>query len=81
MRGEWLLVRGVQGDGAPLTNNHSPLTSRMNAICLVIDRLHCGYLGCYGNAWVGMPGIVRLAAESFVRSGTARSFCPLGTTR
>ncbi len=41
----------------------------MNAICLVIDRLHGGYLGCYGNAWVGTPGLDRLAAESFVLDG------------
>ncbi len=38
----------------------------MNAICLVIDRLHCGYLGCYGNAWVGTPGFDHLAPGSFV---------------
>jgi arylsulfatase A-like enzyme len=41
----------------------------MNAICLVIDRLHCGYLGCYGNTWVGTPGLDRLASESFVLDG------------
>jgi arylsulfatase A-like enzyme len=41
----------------------------MNAICLVIDGLHAGYLGCYGNAWVGTPGCDRLAAESFVLDG------------
>jgi arylsulfatase A-like enzyme len=41
----------------------------MNAICLVIDRLQAGYVGCYGNAWVGTPGIDRLAAESFVLDG------------
>lgn len=38
----------------------------MNAICLVIDRLHVGYLGCYGNAWVRTPTFDRLAAEGFV---------------
>ncbi len=38
----------------------------MNAICLVIDRLHAGYLGCYGNRWVQTPEFDRLAAESFV---------------
>jgi hypothetical protein len=41
----------------------------VNAICLVIDRLHCGYLGCYGNGWVGTPGIDALACESFVLDG------------
>jgi len=38
----------------------------MNVICLVIDRLHAGYLGCYGNAWVGTPGFDRLACDSFL---------------
>ena len=38
----------------------------MNAICLVIDRLHRGFLGAYGNTWVETPAFDRLAAESFV---------------
>jgi len=38
----------------------------MNAICLVIDRLHAGFLGSYGNAWVQTPQLDRLAAESFL---------------
>ena len=38
----------------------------MNAICLVIDRLHRGFLGAYGNTWIETPAIDRLAAESFV---------------
>ncbi|MBN2021194.1 MAG: sulfatase-like hydrolase/transferase [Pirellulales bacterium] len=38
----------------------------MNAICLVIDRLHAGYLGAYGNAWIETPAVDRLACESFV---------------
>ncbi len=38
----------------------------MNAICVVIDRLHVGYLGCYGNSWIGTPSLDRLAAEGFV---------------
>ena len=37
-----------------------------NAICLLVDRLHAGYLGCYGNSWIQTPGFNRLAAESFV---------------
>jgi len=37
----------------------------MNAICLVIDRLHVGYVGAYGNAWIGTPALDRLAAEGF----------------
>ncbi|MCR4414597.1 MAG: sulfatase-like hydrolase/transferase, partial [Thermoguttaceae bacterium] len=37
----------------------------MNAICLVIDRLHLGYLGAYGNTWIQTPAFDRLAAEGF----------------
>lgn len=38
----------------------------MNAICLVIDRLHVGQLGCYGNASIATPGFDRLAADGFL---------------
>jgi len=37
----------------------------MNAIVVVVDRLHVGYLGCYGNTWVASPELNRLAVESF----------------
>ncbi|MEX2559845.1 MAG: sulfatase-like hydrolase/transferase [Pirellulales bacterium] len=38
----------------------------MNCICLVVDRLHSGYVGCYGNSWIATPALNRLAAEGFV---------------
>lgn len=38
----------------------------MNIIVLVIDRLHAGFLGCYGNSWVATPHFNRLAADGFV---------------
>jgi arylsulfatase A-like enzyme len=38
----------------------------MNAICLVIDRLHAGYLGAYGNSWIETPSLDRLASRSLV---------------
>ncbi len=38
----------------------------MNAICLVLDRLHVGYLGPLGNTWIDTPCFNRLAAEGFV---------------
>ncbi len=38
----------------------------MNVVVLSIDRLHAGYLGCYGNTWVATPHFNRLAAESFL---------------
>jgi len=37
-----------------------------SVLCLVIDRLHAGFLGAYGNSWVETPEFDRLAAESFV---------------
>ena len=38
----------------------------MNAICLVIDRLHAGFLGAYGNGWIETPELDRLASESLL---------------
>ncbi|HEY2146556.1 MAG TPA: hypothetical protein VGH32_01380 [Pirellulales bacterium] len=37
-----------------------------NVVCLVVDRLHSGFLGAYGNSWIATPNIDRLAAESFL---------------
>lgn len=53
----------------------------MNTICLVIDRLHLGYLGPYGNAWIRTPALNRLAAEgftfdaAFMESPQVEQFC------
>lgn len=38
----------------------------MNAIVVVVDGLHAGYLGCYGNSWIATPAIDRLASQGFV---------------
>ncbi len=38
----------------------------MNLISLVIDGLHVGYLGCYGNSWIATPNVDRLAADGFL---------------
>lgn len=38
----------------------------MNAISLVIDRWHAGYLGCYGNHWIATPQLDRIASEGHV---------------
>ena len=38
----------------------------MNAICLVLDRLHAGYVGAYGNSWIETPALDRLASRSLV---------------
>ncbi|MCG8586290.1 MAG: sulfatase-like hydrolase/transferase [Pirellulales bacterium] len=37
-----------------------------NLVCLVIDGLGAGALGCYGNTWLETPALDRLAAESLV---------------
>ncbi len=41
----------------------------MNSLCLVVDRLHWGYLGPYGNTWLPTPAFDRLAAQGFVWDG------------
>ena len=38
----------------------------MNAICLVFDRLHAGYVGAYGNTWIETPSFDRLASQAFL---------------
>ncbi len=38
----------------------------MSAICFVVDRLHAGYLGAYGNTWIETPALDQLASRSFV---------------
>ncbi|MBR6480102.1 MAG: hypothetical protein IKT12_00235, partial [Thermoguttaceae bacterium] len=39
-------------------------TAGPNIICFLTDRLHLGYLGAYGNGWIGTPAFDRLAGES-----------------
>jgi arylsulfatase A-like enzyme len=34
------------------------------AVVLSFDRLHLGYLGCFGNDWIETPNLNRLAVES-----------------
>jgi arylsulfatase A-like enzyme len=38
----------------------------MNIISVVIDRLHVGYLGCYGNSWIETHNLDHLAASGFL---------------
>jgi arylsulfatase A-like enzyme len=38
----------------------------MNAVCLVFDRLHAGYLGAYGNSWIETPAFDKLASQAFL---------------
>jgi arylsulfatase A-like enzyme len=37
-----------------------------NCLCIVIDRLHAGMIGAYGNSWIRTQHIDRLAASSFL---------------
>src|SRR5438128_2330588 len=52
---------------------------RRNVICLVIDRLHAGYLGAYGNTWINTPALDRLAAQSLVCDGAIIDSADLAT--
>lgn len=38
----------------------------MKVIVLVVNGLHLGYVGCYGNDWLDTPALDRLAAEGVV---------------
>jgi hypothetical protein len=38
----------------------------MNSLVLVMDGLHLGYLGAYGNCWIDTPEFDRLASQAFV---------------
>jgi arylsulfatase A-like enzyme len=38
----------------------------MNAICLILDRWHAGYVGAYGNSWIATPALDRLASQAMV---------------
>lgn len=42
------------------------MRSGMNVVVLQIDGLQAGYLGCYGNSWIGTPQVDRLASQSIV---------------
>ena len=37
-----------------------------NVLCLLVDRLHIGYWGAYGNSEIETPTLDRLAVESFL---------------
>ena len=37
-----------------------------NLICVVVDRLHAGMIGAYGNGWIHTSQLDHLASESFL---------------
>ncbi len=37
-----------------------------NVVCLMVDRVHVGYLGPYGNTWIQTPNFDRLAWQAVV---------------
>jgi arylsulfatase A-like enzyme len=39
---------------------------RPSAVCLLVDGLQAGFLGCYGNTWAPTPVIDRLASRALV---------------
>lgn len=52
------------------------------ALVISFDRLHAGYLGCYGNDWIETEHLDRLAAESVVFDGLyADDLSPSGLGR
>lgn len=38
----------------------------MNHLCIAFDRLHAGYLGCFGNTWGATPAFDRFASDAFL---------------
>lgn len=46
-------------------SNENRVTNN-SAICLVVDRLHAGFLGAMGNSWVRTPMFDRLASQSLL---------------
>lgn len=65
-------TRSLQSEFHTTAQQHGYLDSEgignrfMNIICLAIDALHIGMMGCYGSDSVPTPAIDRLASESFV---------------
>ena len=53
-------------EGALLPSPRVRYNFGMNAICLVFDRLHAGYVGAYGNSWIETPSFDRLASQAFL---------------
>ncbi len=37
-----------------------------NVICVVVDRLHAGMVGAYGNSWIRTTSLDRFASDAFV---------------
>jgi arylsulfatase A-like enzyme len=40
--------------------------TQQNLICIVVERLHAGTVGAYGNSWIGTAALDELASKSFV---------------
>ncbi len=50
-----------------MSSTQSPTAATpRRAVVISFDRLHAGYLGCYGNDWIETPNLDRLATESVV---------------
>ncbi|HEV2970403.1 MAG TPA: sulfatase-like hydrolase/transferase [Pirellulales bacterium] len=42
------------------------MNNARNIVCLVVDRLHSGFVGAYGNTWISTSEMNRLAAEALL---------------
>jgi len=40
--------------------------AKKNVICVVVDRLHAGMIGAYGNSWIRTPELDHLASQSLL---------------
>jgi arylsulfatase A-like enzyme len=54
-------VAALQSENRKLESGRPP-----RAVVVTFDRLHLGYLGCYGNDWIETPHLDRLATSSVV---------------
>jgi arylsulfatase A-like enzyme len=57
---------GVTGLQSEIRNPKPETRLPPRAVVVTFDRLHLGYLGCYGNDWIETPHLDRLATRAVV---------------
>jgi len=63
----WPVCLARKGGGRPLKSAiRDPQSATGRAVVVSFDRLHIGYLGCYGNDWIETPNLDRLATEAVI---------------
>ena len=55
--------QSLRPDGPRFTNHKEKCAMQKNAMVVMFDSLHYGYLGCYGNDWIKTPNFDRFAEE------------------